>query len=101
MKLQLENFGAENITKSNIYKVQLALSGGNATLGANFIAFWAQISDQQQREFRPAEDFIKAVDKLNKIRGHSGPILGQHDNLKEIEKMVFKLIGRLMEQYCG
>lgn len=101
VKLQLENFGAENITKSNIYKVQLALSGGNATLGANFIAFWAQISDQQQREFRPAEDFIKAVDKLNKIRGHSGPILGQHDNLKEIEKMVFKLIGRLMEQYCG
>lgn len=98
---QLEGLGAESITKSNIHKVQQALNGSNATLGANFMAFWAQISDQQQREFRTAEEFVKAVDSLNKIRGHSGPILGQHENLNEIEKTVFELIKRLMEQYCG
>lgn len=98
---QLEDLGAESITKSNLHKVQQALNGSNATLGANFMAFWAQITDQQQKEFRPTEMFVKAVDSLNKIRGHSGPILGQHENLNEIEKVVFKLIKRLMEQYCG
>lgn len=98
---ELADFGAEQITKSNKHKVQLALSGGNATLGANFIAFWAQITKRQQIEFRPAERFVKAVDRLDKIRGHGGPILGQHDSLNEIEATVFKLIERLMEQYCG
>ena len=101
VKLQLEDLGAKSITNSNIHKVREALSGSNATLGANFIAFWAQITDQQQKEFRPAEKFVKAVDSLNKIRGHSGPILGQHENLNEIEKTVFELIKHLMEQYCG
>ncbi|WP_324049353.1 hypothetical protein [Marinospirillum sp.] len=101
VKRQLEDLGAKSITNSNIYKVREALSGSNATLGANFIAFWAQITDQQQKEFRPAEKFVKAVDSLNKIRGHSGPILGQHENLNEIEKTVFELIKHLMEQYCG
>lgn len=101
VKSHLIILGAEHITKSNPHKVQQALKGSNATLGANFIAFWAQISDQQQREFRPAEEFVKAVNDLNKIRGHSGPILGQHERLNEIEKTVFKLIKRLMEQYCG
>lgn len=101
VKRHLASLGADQITKSNPYKVQQALSGLNATLGANFIAFWAQITDQQQREFRPAEEFVKAVDRLVKIRGHSGPVLGQHDSLNEIEKTVFRLIKRLMEQYCG
>lgn len=101
VKRQLEDLGAESINKSNRHKVQEALNGSNATLGANFIAFWAQISYQQQIEFRPTENFVKAVDSLNKIRGHSGPILGQHDSLNEIEVTVFKLIKRLMEQYCG
>lgn len=97
VKRQLEDLGAESITKSNSHKIEQALRGSNATLGANFIAFWARISDQQQREFRPTEDFVRAVDRLNKIRGHSGPILGQHDSLNEIEKTVFKLIKRLLE----
>lgn len=101
VKLQLEGLGADSITKSNSYKIEQALKGCNATLGANFIAFWAQISEQQQREFRPAEEFVKAVDFLNKIRGHSGSIIGQHDSLNQIEKTVFELIKRLMEQYCG
>jgi hypothetical protein len=101
VKRELANLGAEQITKSNPHKVQLALNGGNATLGANFIAFWAQITDQQKRELKSAEDFVKAVDGLDKIRGHSGPIIGQCDSLNKIEKTVFKLIKRLMEQYCG
>ncbi|GGW72245.1 hypothetical protein GCM10008111_30410 [Alishewanella tabrizica] len=98
---QLEGLGAVSITKSNRHKVQDALNGSNASLGANFIAFWAQITDQQQKEFRKTESFVKAVDRLNKIRGHSGPILGQNENLNEIEKTVFELIKLLMEQYCG
>ena len=84
-----------------MHKVQQAINGINASLGANFIAFWVQITDQQQKEFWPAEEFVKAVDRLDKIRGHSGPILDQHESLNEIEKTVFKLIKRLMEQYCG
>ena len=99
VKRQLADLDAEQITKSNSHKVQQVLNGGNASLGANFIAFWAQITDQQQKEFQPTE--VKAVDRLDKIRGHSGSILGQHDSLSEIEKTVFKLIKRLMEQYCG
>ena len=79
----------------------MALNGGNATLGANFIAFWVQITEQQRKEFWPTKDFVKAVDSLDKTRGHSGPILDQHESLNEIEKTVFKLIKRLMEQYCG
>ena len=98
VKRELADLGAEQITMSN---QQLALNGGNATLGANFIAFWSQITDQQRRELKSAEGFVKAVDGLDKIRGHSGPIIGQHDSLNEIEKTVFKLIKRLMEQYCG
>ena len=101
VKRELADLGAEQITMSNPHKVQLALNGGNATLGANFIAFWSQITDQQRRELKSAEGFVKAVDGLDKIRGHSGPIIGQHDSLNEIEKTVFKLIKRLMEQYCG
>lgn len=101
VKRELASLGAEQITKSNPHKVQLALNGGNATLGANFIAFWAQITDQQQRDLNSTGGFVKAVDRLDKIRGHSGPIIGQHDRLNEIEKAVFKLIKRLMEQYCG
>lgn len=101
-KSHLEKLGASQIIKSNDHKVQMALQGGNATLGANFIAFWAQITDQQQREFGPYEKFIKAVDDLDKIRGHSGAILEnhEHDQLDEIKKIVFELIKRLMEQYC-
>ncbi|WP_217544465.1 hypothetical protein [Vibrio metschnikovii] len=98
---QLEGLGAVSITKSNRHKVKEVLNGSNASLGANFIAFWAQITNQQQKEFRRAESFVNAVDSLNKIRGHSGPILGQHENLNEIEKTVFELIKILMEQYCG
>lgn len=101
VKRELADLGAEQITMSNPHKVQLALNGGNATLGANFIAFWAQITDQQRREFKSAEGFVKAVDGLDKIRGHSGEVLGQNDSLNEIEKIVFKLIQCLMEQYCG
>jgi len=101
VKRQLADLGAEQITKSNSHKVQQALNGGNASLGANFIAFWSQITDQQQSEFRPVKDFIKAVDRLDKTRGHAGPILGQHESLNEIKKTVFKLIELLMEQYCG
>ncbi|MEZ9368445.1 hypothetical protein AB4140_06405 [Shewanella sp. 10N.286.51.B2] len=101
VKRELAKLGAEQITKSNPHKVQLALNGGNATLGANFIAFWAQITVQQQIELQSAEGFVNAVDRLDKIRGHSGPVIGQHDSLNEIEKTVFKLIKRLMEQYCG
>lgn len=101
VRSQLDSLGAEKISKSNSHKVQQALSGGNATLGANFIALWAQITDQQQRDLGPVEEIVKAVDRLHKIRGHSGPIFGQHDSLNEIEKTVFKLIKRLMEQYCG
>ena len=101
-KSQLEKLGATQITKSNYHKIQMALQGGNATLGANFIAFWAQITDQQQREFGPNKKFIQAVDELDKIRGHSGPILEkyQHAKLDEIKKVVFEIIKRLMEQYC-
>jgi len=101
-KLQLEKLGASQIIKSNPYKVRMALQGGNATLGANFIAFWAQITDQQQREFGLNKKFIQAVDELDKIRGHSGPILEkyQHAKLDEIKKVVFEIIKRLMEQYC-
>jgi hypothetical protein len=101
VKRQLASLGAEQISKSNSHHVQQALSGGNATLGANFIAFWAQITEQQQRDFGPVEKFVKAADRLNKIRGHSGPIFSQHDSLNAIEKIVFKLIKHLMEQYCG
>lgn len=101
VKRELANFGADQITKSNPHKVQLALNGGKATLGSYFIAFWAQITDQQRRELQGAEGFVSAVDRLDKIRGHSGAVLGQHDSLNEIEKTVFKLIKRLMEQYCG
>lgn len=101
VKRHLANLGAEQITNSNPHTVQQALSGLNATLGANFIAFWAQITDQQQRELRPAEEFVKAVDRLVKIRGHSGPILGQYESLNAIQETVFKLIKHLMEQYCG
>ena len=101
VKRELANLGAEQITKSNPHKVQLALNGGNATLGANFIAFWAQITDQQQIELQSAEGLVNAVDRLDKIRGHSGAVLGQHDSLHEIEKTVIELIKRLMEQYCG
>ena len=101
VKRELADLGAEQITMSNPHKVQRALNGGNATLGANFIAFWAQITDQQQRDLNSTGGFVKAVDRLDKIRGHSGPIIGQHDRLNEIEKAVFKLIKRLMEQYCG
>lgn len=100
-KRQLASLGAEQIIKSNLHKVQQAINGINASLGANFIAFWVQITEQQQKEFWPAEEFVKAVDRLDKIRGHSGPILDQHESLNEIEKTVFKLIKRLMEQYCG
>lgn len=100
-KRQLANLGAKQIVNSNTHKVQMALNGGNATLGANFIAFWAQITEQQRKEFWPTKDFVKAVDSLDKTRGHSGPILNQHESLNEIEKTVFKLIKRLMEQYCG
>lgn len=101
VRSQLEDLGAKQVSKSNPHRVQQALSGFNATLGANFIAFWAQITEQQQREFRLAEEFVKAVDRLHKIRGHSGPIFGQDDKLNEIEKTIFKLIKHLMEQYCG
>ncbi|MCL1058674.1 hypothetical protein L2729_11820 [Shewanella gelidimarina] len=101
VKRELASLGAEQITKSNSHKVQLALKGGNATLGANFIAFWVQITDQQQRDLQSDKGFVKAVDRLDKIRGHSGPVIGQHGSLNEIEKTVFKLIKRLMEQYCG
>ncbi|MBL4799401.1 MAG: hypothetical protein JKY50_18515 [Oleispira sp.] len=101
VRCELANLGAEQITKSNSHKVQLALNGGNATLGSNFIAFWAQITDRQQRELQSAKDFVNAVDRLDKIRGHSGQVIGQHDSLNEIEKTVFKLIKLLMEQYCG
>lgn len=94
VKRELAKLGAKQIINSNPYKIQNALDGVNATLGANFIAFWAQITDQQQKEFK---DFVKAVDSLDRIRGHSGAILGQHDSLNEIKKMVFKLIKRLME----
>lgn len=94
VKRELVKLGAEQIINSNPYKIQDALDGVNATLGANFIAFWAQITDQQQKEFK---GFIKAVDNLDSIRGHSGAILGQHDSLNEIKTMVFKLIKRLME----
>jgi len=100
-KRQLVNLGAKQIINSNTHKVQMALNGGNATLGANFIAFWVQITEQQRKEFWPTKDFVKAVDSLDKTRGHSGPILDQHESLNEIEKTVFKLIKRLMEQYCG
>ena len=100
-KRQLASLGAEQIIKSNSHKVQQAINGTNASLGANFVAFWAQITEQQRKEFWPAEEFVKAVDRLDKIRGHSGPILDQHESLNEIEKTVFKLIKRLMEQYCG
>jgi len=101
VKRELADLGAEQITMSNPHKVQLALNGGNATLGANFIAFWSQITDQQRRELQSAKDFVNAVDRLDKIRGHSGPVIGQHVSLNEIEKTVFKLIKFLMEQYCG
>jgi hypothetical protein len=101
VKRELASLGAEQITKSNPHKVKRVLHGSNATLGANFIAFWAQITDQQQRDLNSTGGFVKAVDRLDKIRGHSGPIIGQHDRLNEIEKAVFKLIKRLMEQYCG
>ena len=101
VKRELADLGAEKITMSNPHKVQLALNGGNATLGANFIAFWSQITDQQRRELQSDKDFVNAVDRLDKIRGHSGPIIGQNHSLNEIEKTVFKLIKRLMEQYCG
>ncbi|WP_179991530.1 hypothetical protein [Acinetobacter sp. YH16058] len=101
IKSQLAALGAKKLSKSNSNKVQHSLDGCNTTLGANFIAFWAQITEQQQRELQTSEEFIKAVDHLSKIRGHSGPILGQHDNLNAIEKTVFKLIKILMEQYCG
>ena len=100
-KKQLADLGGQNISKSNSNKVHHALNGCNTTLGANFIAFWAQITDQQQRELQTAEEFIKAVDHLSTIRGHSGPILDQHDNLNAIQKKIFKLIKILMEQYCG
>ena len=101
-KSQLGKLGASQIIKSNDHKVQMALQCGNATLGANFIAFWAQITDQQQREFGLYEKFIKAVDDLDRIRGHSGAILEKHkhDQLNEIKKIVFEIIKRLMEQYC-
>jgi len=98
VKQQLVNSGVEQITKSNPYKIRQALIGGNATLGANFIAFWAQITDQQQREIK---GFLKTVDTLDQIRGHSGPILDQNDRLNEIQETIFKLIKILMEQYCG
>ncbi|QIZ57992.1 hypothetical protein [Acinetobacter indicus] len=100
-KKQLADLGGQNISKSNSNKVHHALNGCNTTLGANFIAFWAQITDQQQRELQTAEEFIKAVDHLSTIRGHSGPILDQNDNLNAIQKKIFKLIKILMEQYCG
>lgn len=102
-KLQLEKLGASQIIKSNPYKVELALQGGNATLGANFIAFWSQITDQQQRNLSDNRGFIQAIDSLDKIRGHSGPILrkDEHDRLDQIEKKIFGLIKCLMEQYCG
>jgi hypothetical protein len=101
IKSQLVTLGAKQISKTNSNKVQQSLNGCNTTLGANFIAFWAQITDQQRKEFPFAEKLITAIDHLIKIRGHSGPILGQHETLKEIEKAVFKLIKILMEQYCG
>ena len=101
IKSQLVTLGAKQISKTNSNKVQQSLNGCNTTLGANFIAFWAQITDQQRKEFPFAEKLISAIDHLIKIRGHSGPILGQHETLKEIEKAVFKLIKILMEQYCG
>jgi len=101
IKSQLVTLGAKQISKTNSNKVQQSLNGCNTTLGANFIAFWAQITDQQQRELQTAEEFIKAVDHLSTIRGHSGPILDQHDNLNAIQKKIFKLIKILMEQYCG
>lgn len=101
IKSQLAALGAKKLSKSNSNKVQHSLSGCNTTLGANFIAFWAQITEQQQRELQTSEEFIKAVDHLSQIRGHSGPILDQHDNLNAIEKKIFKLIKILMEQYCG
>lgn len=101
IKSQLVTLGAKQISKTNSNKVQQSLNGCNTTLGANFIAFWAQITDQQRKEFPFAEKLITAIDYLIKIRGHSGPILGQHETLKEIEKAVFKLIKILMEQYCG
>lgn len=101
VKTQLTKMGINQLTKSNVHKVKLALNGGNATLGANFIAFWAQLTEQQQRELKRPDSLIESVDKLDKIRGHSGEILDQHEALNEIEKSVFTLIKRLMEQYCG
>jgi hypothetical protein len=99
-KDQLAGLGCNQIAKSNKHKVELALKGGDATLGANFIAFWAQITDQQRHE---AQRFVKSADSLVKIRGHSGSILDQrdHDRVNKIEKDLFGLIKYLMEQYCG
>lgn len=101
VKTQLTQMGIKQLTKSNVHKVKLALNGGNSTLGANFIAFWAQLTELQVCEFKRSGSLVESVDKLDKMRGHGGEILGQHETLNEIEKSVFKLIKRLMEQYCG
>lgn len=100
-KRQLTELGVEQLTKSNVHKINFALNSGNATLGANFVAFWAQLTEQQQNELKQSEHLIKSVDELDKIRGHSGEILDQHETLNKIEKEIFLLIKRLMEQYCG
>lgn len=100
-KLKLTELGVEQLTKSNVHKISFALSGGNATLGANFVAFWAQLTEQQQNELKQSEHLIKSVDELDKIRGHGGEILDHHDTLDKIEKEIFLLIKCLMEQYCG
>ena len=101
VKRQLSNLGSEEVVTSNPHKVRTVLGGGNATLGANFIAFWAQITDEQQQELQQIKELVKTVDQLIRIRGHSGPVLGKHAILDQVEKAVFKLIKRLMEQYCG